>query len=459
MHLLHYSPLLYLLAFANVYSVIHLGLYTVGANTYDIMQFKKARKLASPKRGPKRRKWPLVSVVIPAHNEALVIERTLDSVRASSYAKFEIIVLDDGSNDDTAAVVRNYIRKHPKLRSKSYIAKYDWSVSGRSNRRYVRGQIGKHRILLVSQTNSGKAAAMNNAISNYARGELTMCLDADSTLHPEAISRAVGYFKDPKVIGVAANVRIMANKHWLGILQRFEHMIGYRSKKFFTLTNSEFIVGGVASTYRTKALIQAGLYDTDTMTEDIGLSMKLIAKKGNRRHRIVYAADVVAMTEGVQTFSGLLKQRYRWKMGNLQNLFKYRHLIGNKDRRKYSRMLTIYRLPVAVLGEIMLLIEPLILSYVIYLSIHYHTLGILLGAYLTMTAYILWAVWPDEHLTRRQKTQLSLVAIGMYILFYAMDVVQLCAVFRCLKNQRTVVRRDAKQTWVSPLRSGQAASF
>jgi biofilm PGA synthesis N-glycosyltransferase PgaC len=460
MHLIHHNiALLYVLAFANFLSVVHIGLYTVGANAYDIIHFKRAKQLMARRRGPKRRKWPLVSIVVPAHNEAMVIDRTLNSILSNSYKKFEIIVMDDGSTDGMAAAVRDYIKKHPKLRAKGYIAKYDWSKTGRQQRRYVRGQIGLHRILLVSQLNAGKAAAMNNAIANHVRGELTMCLDADSTLHPEAISRAVAYFKDRKIIGVAANVRVMSSRQWLGILQRFEHMIGYRSKKFFTLTNSEFIIGGVASTYRTKVLKQAGLYDTDTMTEDIGLSLKLISKKGNRRYRIVYAADVVAMTEGVQTFRGLMRQRYRWKMGNLQNLFKYRHLIARTNRRKYSLTLTAYRLPMAIVSECMLLIEPLLLTYIVYLSFRYHTFGILIGAYMTLTAYALWTVWPDEHLTNRQKIKMSFMALGMYVLFYAMDVVQLYAVFRCLGNQRTIRHRDGEQTWVSPLRAGHAASF
>jgi cellulose synthase/poly-beta-1,6-N-acetylglucosamine synthase-like glycosyltransferase len=457
MHPIHHSFLLYLLAFSNLLATVHLGLYMVGANTYDILKFKKTKTLTRPRRGPKRRKWPLVSIVIPAHNETLGIERTLNSVLASSYKKFEIIIIDDGSTDKTAATVRSYIKKYPRLRAKSYVARYKWSSE--LERRYIRGQLGRTRVLLVSQKNAGKAGAMNNAITHHVRGELTMCLDADSILHPEAISRAVDYFKDRKVIGVAANVRIMSSKQWLGVLQRFEHMIGYRSKKFFSLTNSEFIIGGVASTYRTQVLRRAGLYDTDTMTEDIGLSLKLIATKGNKRHRIVYAADVVAMTEGVQTFRGLLRQRYRWKMGNLQNLFKYRRLIASTDRRKYSRMLTSYRMPMAVLSEIMLLLEPLVLSYVVYLSISYHTAGILFGAYLTLTAYVLWTVWPDEHLTNRQKAGLSLLALGMYVIFYAMDLVQLYAAYQCLRNRRTIIRRNGETTWVSPLRSGQAASF
>ena len=299
---------------------------------------------------------------------------------------------------------------------------------------------------------------MNMAIKNHARGELVMCLDADSMLAPNAIEKAVAYFKDPQVIGLAANVRVVSSKGWLGTLQRFEHMIGYRAKKFYTLTNSEFIVGGVASTYRRRVLKQANFYDTDTLTEDIGLSMKLISMKGNRSSKIVYAADVVAMTEGVQTYKALFKQRYRWKLGSLQNLFKYRHLISNSDHGKYSRMLTYYRLPVALFGELLLIIEPLLLGYVIYLSVTYHTPVLLLGAYMVVTLYVLWTIWPDEHMGAKQKLAMSVQAFGIYVLFYAMDLVQVTAIFRTLKNRKKVTRRLADQGWVTPERSNSAIS-
>lgn len=452
-----HTPMIYVLAMFNLMSMLHLGFFMVGANAYDIVGFKRSKEQNKMRRGPKRSKWPLVSVVIPAHNEAVVIERTLDSVRASTYSKMEIIIVDDGSKDKTAAIVRQYIKKHPKLRKGSYKAEYDWS--SRLCRRFIKGQIGKHRIVLVSQKNAGKAGAMNNAIENHVRGDLTMCLDADSILHPEAISRAVTYFDDRKVIGVAANVRVMGNNNWLTILQRFEHLVGYRSKKFYSMTNSEFIIGGVASTYRTRILKKCGLYDTDTMTEDIGLSLKMIAKQGNKRYRIIYAADVVAMTEGVQTFRGLLQQRYRWKMGNLQNLYKYRELIGSAKSKKYSRSLTLYRLPMAVASEFMLVLQPIMISYILYLCISYRTYGILLGAYITLTAYVLWTIWPDEHLTNKQKLKMSSLSFLMYGLFYVMDVVQFYAVIRVIANRHRLSRLGGETTWVSPLRSGQATSF
>ena len=454
---MHHGPFLYILAFANFLAMIHLGFFMVGANTYDVKQFRRKYQEGHKRHGSIRRQ-PMVSVVIPAHNEELVIIRTIESVRASDYQNFEIIVVDDGSTDRTAAIVRDYIRKHPRLRGRTMV-RYNRKASGALQRRYVRGRLGGQRVVLVSQVNAGKGSAMNNAIALHVRGELTMCLDADTLLHPQAISRAVAYFRDRKVMGVAANVRIMPSRNWLITLQRFEHMVGYRSKKFYTMINSEFIIGGVASTYRTRLIKRSGMYDTDTMTEDIGLSLKMIAKQGNKRHRIIYGSDVLAMTEGVHKFGNLLRQRYRWKMGNLQNLYKYRQLIGNSNHKKYSRSLTTYRLPMAILSEFLLLAQPILIAYVIYLCISYHTIGILLGAYMTLTLYVLWTVWPDEHLTTRQKFSMSFLAFGMYGLFYVMDVVQLYAAFRVIRNRHSISRRDISATWISPLRSGQTASF
>lgn len=451
-----HDAFLYVLAFVNLVSMIHLGFFIVGGNAYDGMQFRNAF-INEKKRlhyGNRKRKHPLVSVVIPAHNESVVIKRTLDSVRASSYRNIEIIIIDDGSTDDTAKIVRNYIKNLPQFNIQSYLCRY--SRGSRLKRRYIRADVRNQKIVLVTQSNSGKASAMNNAITNHVEGELVMCLDADSTLMPNAIEKAVGYFKDKSVIGVAANVRIIGDNSWLSILQRFEHLIGYRAKKFYTITGSEFIVGGVASTYRTNVLRRNKLYDTDTITEDIGLSMKLIANEGNREKRIIYAADVVAMTEGVQTFRALIRQRYRWKMGSLQNLYKYRSLFFNVDGKKFTRFLTLYRLPMAIFGEMMLLIEPLLLAYIVYISIAYQTIFIILGAYLTVTLYTFWAIWPDEHMTLKQKARMSVLSFIIYILFYAMNLVQTIAIVRCLWNKNNIVHRvTGRAIWTSPTRSGQ----
>lgn len=444
----------YILLVVGLNNLLHLGMYITGANIYDSWQFRRRARAA--KQDP-RRDHPLVSVIIPAHNESIGIRHTLDSVRANTYPNFEIIIVDDGSKDDTAKIVRQYIRSVPEFKVETYMARY--KRSSKLQRRYIRAEVAKNRIVLVSQVNGGKASAVNNGIQNYARGEYIMTLDGDSILHPKAIENAVSYFDNPDVVGVAANVRVSDTRTVLGVLQKFEYMAGYRSKKFYTVTNSEFIIGGVASTYRTEVLKKVGFYDTDTLTEDIGLSLKILAQGGNRHQRIVYAADVVAATEGVQNFKQLLRQRYRWKMGMLQNIFKFRGMIGSNDE-KYGRALTMYRLPMSIFSEIVLVLQPFLLGYILFLSIQYRTLGLILGAYLTITLYILTVLWPDEHTPFVQKLTQSLYAPFLYFAFYLMDVVQVFSIVKVLINLKMMTgKKKTGSTWVSPDRSGQATSF
>lgn len=446
---------MYIVAAINLISMLHLGFYIVGANLYDIRREGDAAK--AKKQALKRSKpysQPLMSVIVPAYNEEIGIVRTLDSLLASDYPNTEVIVVDDGSKDQTGNVVKAYIKRLQRPQTMGYLARN--GRSGQFTRRYLMTQPKPTpAITYVRQDNKGKGSALNNGIANYAKGKLVMCLDADSQVRSDAITNMVAHFRDKSVVGAAANVRVMGGNNWLSLLQRFEHMIGYRSKKFYSMTGTEFIVGGVASTYRRSTLKQVGLYDTDTMTEDIGLSLKVISKLGNRKKRIIYASDVVAMTGGVLTYRQLIKQRYRWKMGMMQNLFKYRSLLLSTRARKYSVGMTFYRLPMSVLSELILVLSPVVIGYVVYVSIVHHSFGILLGAYSTITLYVLWNVWPDEYLSVKQKLRMSFFSLYMYGVFYAMDVVQLLAVLKCLKNYKTIIHGSTHGTWTPPTRATQ----
>ncbi|MET3720968.1 MULTISPECIES: glycosyltransferase family 2 protein [unclassified Arthrobacter] len=432
----------WLFAGVSILYVIHFGLYMVGANFYDVWQ--QRRKGMTGVRLPAqygaecaatatwtRRALPevpgLVSIVIAAHNEEAVIVRTLDSIRRSTHRSLEVLLADDASADLTGRLVRDYQVRHPDM-----------------DLRIVR-----------MRKNVGKGAALNSALRRHARGQFVMTLDADSVIASDTIANALSYFDDPFVAGVAANVQILEETTVLGILQRFEHMIGYRSKKLYSLLNCEFVVGGVASTYRMRVLRKVGFYDTDTVTEDIGLSAK-ITSLGNRRFRMVYGADVVAKTEGVLTLRALAKQRYRWKYGSIQNLIKYRGMILNPSRR-YTGTLTYYRMPMALLSEFTLLISPLAWTYAVYWSLVTQTPALLLGAYATITAYTLVTIWMDENLTARERTRLTIYAPTAYFLFYIMDLVQLTAALRCIVRSRGLFQRPEINTWKSPQRAGSTA--
>src|SRR5581483_11111745 len=144
---------------ANLTNMIHLGLFIVGGNIYDMRQFKRVSMSGKSVRRGRR---PKVSVVIPAHNEAKVIKRTLDSVLKSTYKTIEIIVVDDGSTDGTAQIIRNYIKTMPKLKTEMHFSRN--SKTRTLKRKYERVMVADTRVRLITQHNLGKAAAMNNAI-------------------------------------------------------------------------------------------------------------------------------------------------------------------------------------------------------------------------------------------------------------------------------------------------------
>lgn len=404
--------------------VVHFGVYLVGANFYDIWQFRRKHHL---KTAGYMGSDKLVTILIPAHNEEKVIIRCLDSVCASTHCNLQIIVIDDASVDITPRLVRDYILHRPD-RDITFIRR---------------------------RKNAGKGGALNYALRHKAVGELVMTLDSDSILDKMTISNAVAYFEDSTIVGVAANVRIIEEHTILGVLQKFEHMIGYRSKKTYSLTNSEFVVGGVASTYRMDVMREVGFYDTDTLTEDIGLSTKIISSKGNRDYRIVYGADVTAMTEGVEGFRALLRQRFRWKYGSLQNVIKYRHLMFNVEKR-FTRSLTFYRMPMVILSELVILFTPIIWGYVLYISFSTQSSQLILGAYITITAYTFINLWFDEHVRGWDRVRLSFYAPIAYFVFYVMDLIQFVAVVKCLfRIHKLIAGKDKVSTWVSPQRVGK----
>ena len=408
--------------------ILHLGYYLVSASLYDIWQFRRLHRHAL--QGQQHTYQPYVTILVPAHNEEKVIVRCLDSIAASTYRKIRIIAVDDASTDETLRILRRYARSHPDMQL-----------------RIVRKRI-----------NVGKGAALNYALKKYVKSELVMTLDADSVLSQHAIEKAVSYFADPQVAGVAANVQIINEHTTLSLLQKFEHMLGYRSKKAYSLTNCEYVVGGVASTYRMSAMRAVNFYDTDTLTEDISVSMKIIAK-GNRAHRILYGSDVVAMTEAVNTLRGLFRQRYRWKYGSLQNIFKHRHLVG-KSHNDYTAMLTMYRMPTAIITEVILLLLPLSWGYVIYLVIAHGGLPLIFGAYLTVTLYMFVTLWHDEHIKRGEQLYLSLYLPVVYVTFFIMDIVQVAAIIKCCTQLTKLTRhKDIGSTWISPPRIGSQVAI
>ena len=307
-----------------------MSLFLIGSDIYSFLHHLRYKNHTI-------KNYPKISVVIPAHNEAPSILHSVTSVLGNNYPldKTEIIVVDDGSTDETLAILTS---------------------SGFTKNNYV---------TVVSQKRSGKAAALNNGMKNFSTGELVMCLDADSYLDKNALQNIVKYFENPQVAAIASNVKIERDKGVLNLIQRFEYIVCYRMKRAQTVFNIEYIIGGIGSVFRKEILDQVGYYDGNTVTEDIDLTMKLL-KNGNKNTRVVYASDVIAYTQGVVSIKDLIRQRYRWKWGRCQTFLKNKSMFFTTDKR-FTKPLTWIYLPYAIFSDLAFLLEPF-LSYIFFFT-------------------------------------------------------------------------------------------
>jgi poly-beta-1,6 N-acetyl-D-glucosamine synthase len=235
---------------------------------------------------------PPISVIVPAYNEASVIGAAIESLLALDYPTYEIIVVDDGSRDDTLAVAVKF-EGHAAV-----------------------------PVRVFSTPNAGKATALNLGISN-AQYPFLFCMDSDSTVEPQTLRRAVAHMVDEDVGAVAGNVKVRNRTSMLTRLQALEYIEGLnmprRAQGFIAAVN---IVPGPVGLFRREALTDVGGYETDTFAEDADLTLKLIASGW----KIVYEDQAIAWTQAPDHWLDLIQQRYRWTRGILQTLRKRRRL-------------------------------------------------------------------------------------------------------------------------------------
>lgn len=411
--------LIMLVVVTSILNLIRLTWYLIGADLYAITSARFSNRAGDYA--------PSVSLVVPVHNEGSIIERTLDGLLAIDYGPLQIIVADDGSTDDTLARVHAYKRfRDPQ-----------------------------DRIQVFSQANGGKANVLNNAITTLATGELVMCLDGDSILAPDAVAKAVAHFADERVVASACNVNILPDGTLLGFIQRFEYLVSHHMKKAQTAWNVEYVIGGIGSMFRRSTLDEVGLYDTNTMTEDIDLTLKIISAKGNRSSRVVFAADALVYTEAVPSVRSLYKQRTRWKYGRAQAFYKNWRLFFSTDR-KHSIALSWLMLPIVVVQEVMGILEPLMVALLIAIGFIYHSPATILSAIAVMALFGALNVVNSTQLSRREKLLMSAAAPLMYLGFYvitAIEYVSLLYLVVKLHRVRASVSQN-RVTWTSPERSG-----
>jgi cellulose synthase/poly-beta-1,6-N-acetylglucosamine synthase-like glycosyltransferase len=236
---------------------------------------------------------PPVSIIIPAYNEGLVIERALTSLMKLDFPEYEVLVVDDGSTDDTLRIAS------------------EWE-----------GQRGPGEFRVVTKPNGGKASALNAGIA-MSKHPLVFCMDADSYLEPRTLLEAARHFADPAVGAVAGNVTVENRGKLITKLQSLEYVEGLnmprRAQGFVSAVN---IVPGPVGMFRREALEEVGGYDTDTFAEDADHTLKVMSAGW----RVEYEDQANAWSEAPERWMDLAQQRYRWTRGILQSIRKRKGL-------------------------------------------------------------------------------------------------------------------------------------
>lgn len=333
----------------NMLFFLSLGLFFVTVVIAVILA-----ELQNRLRKPKRRHNnynPLVSVIIPAYNEEKVIRKTVLSVLRSYYKNLEIIIIDDGSKDNTWQVIKT-------IKSK--------------------------RVKIIKQINAGKAKAVNRGLK-VAKGEIIISLDADTIFTPTTIGKMVRHFYDKRIGAVAGVVKVGNVNSWITRWQALEYITSInieRSAQAFL--NSIVVAPGACSAWRKKALDDVGGYSSATMAEDCDLTLA-VHKFG---YKVVQDSEAIGLTECPENLRDLSKQRFRWIFGSIQSFYKHRSLILKK---RYG-WLGIYVIPKAIFGIILQLVfTPLLIMVTLGNVMSGNTKTILIYTIVTFIALILTA--------------------------------------------------------------------
>jgi cellulose synthase/poly-beta-1,6-N-acetylglucosamine synthase-like glycosyltransferase len=303
---------------------------------------------------------PVISILAPAHNEAATVTESVRSLLTLRYPSLEVVLVNDGSSDDTLA----------RLVEAFDLRKVQRPTPPFLSHRPVRGIYlprGGLRLVVVDKENGGKADSLNAGI-NFSSYPLVCAIDADSMLEQDALVKAaMPFVDDPRgtvatggMLRIANGCRVESGRILrarlprapLPMFQVLEYMRAFTgARTAWSALNGLLIVSGAFGLFRKDAVLAAGGYRTDIVGEDIELIVRLhrAMRDQRRAYRVVYVPDAVCWTEAPESARVLRRQRRRWHRGSLETLFIHRRMLFNPRYRAAGLL----GLPALLLFEIL----------------------------------------------------------------------------------------------------------
>lgn len=254
-----------------------------------IMQHRKAKSIVLTKAQPR------VSIIVPAYNEGVNAVKTVNNLLQADYPDYEIIFVNDGSKDDTLECVTASFADNEKVK-------------------------------IFDKPNGGKASALNYGMER-ASGEFVVCIDADTQLKRDAVSRLMESFTGEDVAAVAGNVKVGNEVNMLTKWQSIEYITAQNfDRQAFDMLNCITVVPGAIGAFRKSAVKEAGGFTSDTLAEDCDLTVRIL-RVG---YRVTTNNSAIAMTESPEVLQEFLRQRFRWSFGVMQTFWKNKAVCFNK---------------------------------------------------------------------------------------------------------------------------------
>jgi biofilm PGA synthesis N-glycosyltransferase PgaC len=344
---------------------------------------------------------PLVSIIIPAWNEEVGITKTIRSTMMNSYKNIEVIVVDDGSKDQT---------KNRVLRLQ------------RSLRR------NGHKIRLISQTNTGKAGALNRGISE-ATGELIITLDADSYLTKHSIRELVKVMSDSSYDVAMGEVIIGNTKTLIGKVQHYEYLVGFHFKRSQHIFHSAYIFPGALTLFRASVLQTIGNFEDYSSTEDLDISMRIKAAG----YRVAYVDTATCVTEGATSLKGLLNQRTRWRHGFIDCMLHQKDFVWSSSKGKY---LSYIDFPLSIIGVIEVLFYPFVIGFLVFQLASHPQLPVFLLSY-ALLPFVFFLLGRLRNETKMSSITAFLIPIALSIINIIEYIALLISIYRTIRRKKT----------------------